>query len=623
MNQISSQKIAAIIARVKEALHKRGLPEESIHFFDDSPNVLRWLVHTIEFLFKPSDAIAHTTLVITSPEGSEKLPCRYMIVDAKNLIPSHIPTDAGLLQKNSKYPDNLQERSYEGDIMEAEKVRNNLRQFFPPLVINTNPDAVNGPPVADRNLVVLGGNSRAMTMQLMYKQSQHSSRYREIQAKYISYLIERSLDFGLTIGDVLAVQQPILIRVLDLDTMRRFSEAQRLVRLLNESLTQKMSYTQELTAIARSIPREGWNKIAKVIALTMDVEDSTFNEYMQTPKATPLIDTLRQFGVFSLRNFSVYFDQENKALNRLGRFFVKDILLGRVFHNHPEQIAKLTDSQFDLFSDLAPFLIASSCCDLSFDILSDLMIAVQAADYMKNAKHTENRQQVLTYPSFVSIRKVAQFNLFYQIPPEFDDAQKTVRRRFLWQLFFDMGTKRRYLMRGFQRYAIHAALRDELQGGLALSSEELNIEPESANSTILWAFQAKRWQQETTADAAEFELAEQNLLENASTHQQGLQEDKKTIVLSHKDGILTIERTIRGKRHVFSYFDSYTQLVQSGQALTVDSEQARALQPATSTHSAQGLRLLNPQAKTRQERLANAQELRFDPRAAAWEVSRR
>src|SRR5690606_35377887 len=293
----------------------------------------------------------------------------------------------------------------------------------------------------------------------MYKQSQHSARYREIQAKYIGYLIERSLDFGLTIGDVLAVSQPVLIRVLDLDTTRRFSEAQRLVRLLNESLTQKMSYTQELTAIARSVPREGWNKIAKVIALTMDVEDSTFNEYMQTQKAAPLIDTLREFGVFSLRNFSVYFDQETKALNRLGRFFVKDILLGRVFHNHPEQIAKLTESQFDLFSDLAPFLIASSCCDLSFDILSDLMIAVHAAGYMKNAKHTENRQQVSTYPAFVSIRKAAQFNLFYQIPPEFDEAQKTVRRRFLWQLFFDMGTKRRYLMRGFQRYAIRAALR--------------------------------------------------------------------------------------------------------------------------------------------------------------------
>lgn len=610
-----------VLEKIKKTLASQGLPAQQVDELDKPP-ILQWALYNLETLLRttPNASILwgdSSEFVVTTPEGMTTLPCRYAVIEAESMIPSHVPYDAGLLEKHPSYPANLQERAYESDIMEAEKVRNNLRQLFPPLMVNTNPDAVNGPPILERNMLVLGGNSRAMTLQLLFQSKQ--SRYKESQSRYIAYLAKKSVNFGLTVGDVLSFKHPVLVRILDFDALLDMDRARKLVRVLNESLTQKLSYTQELVALSRSVSRQAWNEISTVIATSITEKDATFNDFMRSSRSLSLVELLRRYGIFNFRNYSVYFDQETKSLNRLGRVFVKDLLMGKVFSDHPKELSELSDSQFDLFSEISPFLIASSCCDLSFDILDDVLIAYNAADYMKNAKHKEGKELVSTYPSFVSLASLSQMDLFFQMPPEFDQVMQTTRRRMLWQIFYQYGNRRRYLTKGFLRYALRAVLNNSMQSDIGefISIGDSNFSrftPESSNNTLAWGFQAIRKFPSTTARNAEFQLADAELLENAPNYQGDSDiGSTKNVTIQKRRGFTDVFKTIRGKENTFVFFDSYSLLVQMGDALPLDKENPTplAIDPASVPQGQ--ARLFNP---------SRARNI-HDPRAAAWEVAQR
>ena len=553
------------------------------------------LLHSLRYLFGAREhrGILYgetAPFILTTAEGLEETTIRFALVEQSLLIPSHIPEDSGYLPKNPSYPNNLQERAYHADAMEAEKIRNNLRQFKPFVVINDNPDAVNGAPIVDKNLLVLGGNSRTMTIQLMYRSS--LQRYRQTAARYVGYLASKAVNFGFTIGEVLSFEQPVLVRVLDFDALANMGEARRLVRLLNESLTQELGYTQQLVALSRAIPAKGWNQIASIIAKTMG-NAATFNEYMKSGRSDDLVQELRRLGVFNIRNFSVYFDEGSKEINRIGRTFIKDLLMGRLFMNSPETLQSMGDQRFDLFSELAPFLLASSCCDPTYDLQEDLIISLDAADYMRSAKRKDGEKLVSIYPSFTSLAETSQLDLFYVIPPEIAPALETIRRRFLLQLLYEYESKRSYLARGFRRYSLRAIAQDASQSDLGGIAGEYG---ETANDALLWAFQAKRVQPQTSARRAEFDIADPILVEKVDP--------------DHSFSVASFVH--RGKTYNFEYFVSYRDLVRRGLALDAD-KQGDSIQGGDLFEEAQQPRLFNPR-----RRVTN-----HDPRAAAWEVSRR
>lgn len=73
----------------------------------------------------------------------------------------------------------MQERPYHSDAGEQDKVRGNALRLDPRLLINSNPDLTNGPPAVTDSGIVLGGNSRAMSIQLAYaRQPQRAAAYR-------------------------------------------------------------------------------------------------------------------------------------------------------------------------------------------------------------------------------------------------------------------------------------------------------------------------------------------------------------------------------------------------------------------------------------------------------------
>ena len=95
--------------------------------------------------------------VVKTPTSD--LPAKYKLVEAQDLTPSH---NAETFAPNPSYPPGVQERAYHNSKEAQARVIQQAQNFDARYLVNTNPDAVNGPPIVTPDGTVLGGNSRTM-----------------------------------------------------------------------------------------------------------------------------------------------------------------------------------------------------------------------------------------------------------------------------------------------------------------------------------------------------------------------------------------------------------------------------------------------------------------------------
>ncbi|MDE5832057.1 MAG: hypothetical protein K2H64_03580, partial [Desulfovibrio sp.] len=93
-------------------------------------------------------------------------PVRYEVRELADVLPSHDPERN--FQRTENYPKLAQERPYDKDLGEKEKVIANATNFEPAFLLSDDPGATNGPPIVTRDGIVLGGNSRTMSLKLVY-----------------------------------------------------------------------------------------------------------------------------------------------------------------------------------------------------------------------------------------------------------------------------------------------------------------------------------------------------------------------------------------------------------------------------------------------------------------------
>jgi len=327
----------------------------------------------------PQDPSLHIygapTQVIAYSQGLVRYPARYALFDASQMIPSHVPAaEVGLFRAHPQYPPGLQERRYHTDAAEVQKVRRNAVRFDPSLVINTNPDVVNGPPVVDANGFVLGGNSRAMSMQLVYR----TGRGDLIRDALLASCSPGC--FGLYPSEVTQVHEPVLVRVMDFDSLAAPEEARQLVRLFNVSMTQEMDPSTAAVAQTRNISAAQWQELARFVANNLK-SDETFNNYLLSNRSAALIDRLLHIGVFSARTISKYtYGESHKnagLLNSQGRRFVARLLVAQVVPE-PAIFDRLTNRLVDTLDKVAPFIVATGCCDPVWDITSQMFLVLRA-----------------------------------------------------------------------------------------------------------------------------------------------------------------------------------------------------------------------------------------------------
>ncbi len=260
---------------------------------------------------RPGKIIGSETAILGKGTSEQ---ARYEVWELDDVIPSHDPENG--FARREDYPAAAQERPYHSDAGEQEKVRGNALSYQPAFVVNSDPTAGNGPPIITREGIVLGGNSRTMTLQLVYADRPDSA------AAYRQTLTDQAAGFGLDPAALEGMRRPILVRVVD----ERMTPEEMAVksRLYNQTTTQKLQAKAEGVSRARMISP------ATLAALSVDMADfDTLRQFLDSPRSKGFVGLLLQDGVIEQTEISSLTEKGGR-LNDSGKKLVEDALRGMV-----------------------------------------------------------------------------------------------------------------------------------------------------------------------------------------------------------------------------------------------------------------------------------------------------
>lgn len=240
---------------------------------------------------------------------------RYEVWELDDVIPSHDPANG--FARRAEYPASAQERPYHSDAGEQEKVRGNALSYQPALVVNTDPTAGNGPPIITRDGIVLGGNSRTMTLQLVYADNAQGAE------AYRTELAGKAAQFGIDPAGLATMRQPILVRVVDSDMALNDMAVKS--RQYNQTTTQKLQAKAEGVSRARLLSSETLAELSADMA-----EFDTLRQFFDSSKSRGFVQSLLRDGVLEQTEIASLTDSKTGRLNDSGKSLVENALRGLV-----------------------------------------------------------------------------------------------------------------------------------------------------------------------------------------------------------------------------------------------------------------------------------------------------
>ncbi len=244
--------------------------------------------------------------------------CHYALVEAADLLASHDPNKGFAWTKG--YPKDVQERRYDLDKNEQLKVEQHAKKLTTPFVLKPSPDATNGPPIVTPDLVVLGGNSRAMSIKLAY------GKYKAKGKKYKTHLARFAPTYGLSEEQVNSMKRPVLVRIVDPGTTD-IQELHRWATDLNYVPTEGLGEEAEAASRGRNVSRETLERVGSLLA----TEDATIRKLMDKPQvARQILEWLVKDGVISQTDRAKYWNNKYKKATDAGKRAIEATLLGSV-----------------------------------------------------------------------------------------------------------------------------------------------------------------------------------------------------------------------------------------------------------------------------------------------------
>jgi ddrB-like ParB superfamily domain len=244
---------------------------------------------------------------------TSSLPAKYKLIEADSLIPSH---NAQTFAKNPQYPEGVQERAYHTSKEAQNRVIQQSQNYDPAYTVNTNPDAVNGPPVITKDGIVLGGNSRAMSTQRLYQSGGDV---------YKNYLRNNASQFGIPPAAVDNMRKPVLVR--EIETPKTIDDARRIGADLNKNMTGALGTGEKAVSAGRSVKPA---TLATISGMVNDMgEGATLRDAMRQ-HGKDIVNMMVKDGVISERERPQFVDTSTGGLNEEGKTFVERALVGSV-----------------------------------------------------------------------------------------------------------------------------------------------------------------------------------------------------------------------------------------------------------------------------------------------------
>ena len=279
---------------------------------------------------------------LLTPEGEH--PARYRVVEASALQTSH---DPHTFARNPLYPAGVQERAYDTSKEAQQRVIEQAQTYEPSYTINTNPDAVNGPPVITPDGIVLGGNSRAMSTRRLYKAG-NGKRYK-------AALAEQAQSFGLDQDRVRMMKEPVLVR--EIQAPQTLDEMRQLGSRLNKSMTGALGVSERAVSAGKSIKRES---LANISGMLDNLGDSASLRDLMRERGADLVRILVADGAITPRERPQFVDTATGGLSEEGKTFVERALLGsvvddpRLMDSTPKSVLNKLDGSLAALSSIAP-----------------------------------------------------------------------------------------------------------------------------------------------------------------------------------------------------------------------------------------------------------------------------
>lgn len=275
---------------------------------------------------------------------SADLPARYKLVEAGNLIPSH---DAETFQPHMMYPPNVQERAYHVSKEAQARVIEQAQNYDPRYTVNTNPDAVNGPPIVTPDGFVLGGNSRTMSTQRLYSRGQGEN--------YRAYLRSNAEQFGLDPNAIDRLENPVLVREVSKPTDTE--SARRLASELNKSMTGALGVSERAVSAGKSITPESLKALSGM--LDQLGPDSSIRDLLRD-RGADVLKILTKDGAITDRERPQFIDTSTGGLSEEGKTFAERALLGTVvddptlMERAPKSVLNKLDGSLADIASIAP-----------------------------------------------------------------------------------------------------------------------------------------------------------------------------------------------------------------------------------------------------------------------------
>jgi hypothetical protein len=245
--------------------------------------------------------------------ASGKVKAHYAAVEADSVVPSH---DEFTFQPNKAHAGG-QERQYDTDVNEQQKVKLNTQNFDSRHVLSDDPTPASGPPMIYDDGSAIGGNNRAMIQRRVYSDPRKSGKLK-------ADVVAAADKFGLDPQAVAKLDKPMIVRVLG-DQPREPGKLAELSRKLQKGLTQEMSTGADAASRAKILMQDprGLDTISKLLAS----EDKSVRDILGEPaKARQLAHALLDSGAINQTELSK-FTTEYGGFTEDGKKLVENMLL--------------------------------------------------------------------------------------------------------------------------------------------------------------------------------------------------------------------------------------------------------------------------------------------------------
>jgi hypothetical protein len=266
--------------------------------------------------------------------------------------------------------------------------------FDPVYVLSESPDATNGAPVIDADGNVLGGNSRAMLLDRVYKYNPGGAE------AYKAELARKAPQLGIDPAQIAGMKRPVLVRELSDAGLNK----QRAITDLNKTGTAALTAEEQATADARMMTPAAADYLSSVI----DAEgpNVTLSDVLSSNRGPSIVNRLIDDGVFTMQERPKLINEKTKAVTPAGKERISKMLLGQAFEESDQMGRTPAEIKNKLERAVSPIMQSSQ--KRGFDIRPTVREALDVLEHARMHDVTQMRDLLAQEGMFADVPKFSE-----------------------------------------------------------------------------------------------------------------------------------------------------------------------------------------------------------------------